>query len=111
MPNRDDFEYEFDNGAESLISSLFTNVDDDDIDKGFYFLFISDYSLRIIIVFMLKLQNVIHAYFYVCFTGLDLAYDFFVVRQKCVKFLNLRQNNALTCGGAYVCIIEQTLHL
>ena len=34
MPNRDDFEYEFDNDAETLVSSIFINPDDDELDKG-----------------------------------------------------------------------------
>ena len=34
MPNRDDFEYEFDNEAETVISSLFMTPDDGELDKG-----------------------------------------------------------------------------
>nr|XP_009858022.1 transcriptional adapter 2-beta isoform X1 [Ciona intestinalis] len=34
MPNRDDFEYEFDNDAERLISPIFMNTDDNELDRG-----------------------------------------------------------------------------
>ena len=34
MPNRDDYEYEFDNDAECVISSLFMSPDDGDLDRG-----------------------------------------------------------------------------
>ncbi|XP_076815983.1 transcriptional adapter 2-beta-like isoform X2 [Clavelina lepadiformis] len=34
MPNRDDFEYEYDNDAECVISSLFMNHEDNDLEKA-----------------------------------------------------------------------------
>nr|CAB3266783.1 transcriptional adapter 2-beta-like [Phallusia mammillata] len=47
MPNRDDFEYEFDNDAESLISSIFMNHDDDDLDKALKLAKVEAYHMKL----------------------------------------------------------------
>ena len=37
MPNRDDYEFEFDNEAESVLSALAFAPDDTDLDRSKYF--------------------------------------------------------------------------
>ena len=54
MPHRDDYEYEFDNDAEAVLSSLFMSPDDSDLDRGRHLIMYKNLKLGLVTHFGLQ---------------------------------------------------------